>query len=744
MADQDLSLTFSVDSSAATDGIAQVNTALEQTATDAQAAGTAAAAAGQAVVDGTAAAAPAVSAVDQATQQLTATLANLSAAMSNPNSGPRVLMRDSAQAQLALMAFKQAAADAGVSTDQLGVSVSDASAKILDASTRASAFTIELGKVRAAGMEAANQLQALQGHGTSLTGMFQEMIKTGGAATQAIGQLGVSLGIGMVAFAGAEAAGRKLGAAIDYVANKELALMDIEIKGANQKLLMIAAQKALDAGLIANSDSVAGLIKNYNDYTLASGRGSDASKKAALGFNDAQMAAMSYADVTAKAETTAAALTGQFTRQGAANDDLAKKTTALTTIQQQNIAAEATGLQTAAQKHDADWRESAALDAVTASQKVAITERFASIEMMKQEEPALRKIEQAYRDIGEAVPVGVRAALDALDNLKKKNSEVTTSMQDLMKVWNQLPQVMLDAIAKEKEYAASVQDVANSHERLVPAIQNILKTLAAETTAAGTGSGSFQRLQDAQDKAAVSLAAYAVQTGHTIQQVMDMVANQGGLAKALNDTNSEYAKSLVSKYGADMALASERTKDEIQNQKDLAAATAAANAEFDKQAAAVKARNAAIDQSTQTQQNFSEAQTNGIAVEGQAKAVYMQVTAATQAQTDALVALLKQQNAYNASVANTLTVAKGWNDYLATLADSYKAGSIDLIQYKQSLEDFQTQLEQTFAGATGKAKDAITSMTQAIQVLINTAGAGNAGTGDTSITGQLNNAFNKP
>jgi hypothetical protein len=125
---------------------------------------------------------------------------------------------------------------------------------------------------------------------------------------------------------------------------------------------------------------------------------------------------------------------------------------------------------------------------------------------------------------------------------------------------------------------------------------------------------------------------------------------------------------------------------------------------------------------------------------------WLTVTAATDAQTASLKALLQTQNAYSDSVANALTVGKGWNDYLAGLADQYKTGAIDILQYKNALTDFSTQLSQDFSGATGKARDAITSLQRAIQSLINSAGGGpSTPTGAwQSPTTQLNQAFNGP
>ena len=742
MADTDLNLTFSVDSTEAVDGVTQVNTALEQTATDAQAAGTAAAAAGQAITDGTTAAAPAVSAVDQAAQQLKTTLDTLATAMASPTSGPRVLFRDAAQAQLALTALKAAAADAGVTLESLGVDTKAASDQLLAAATRSSTFTIELGKLRAAGLESANQLQALQGHGTSLTGMFQEMIKTGGDTTKMIGQIGVAAGIGMVAFMGAEAAGKRLAAAIDSVTTSYLTNLDVGLKVKDTTEQYDAAQRALSAGLIQQSDTVQGLIASWQNYILSQGRGSDAAKQAALSFLGVKLAMADYGTETAKADAAAAALEGQFKNQAAANADLAAKTTALTLVQVANTAAEASGTQTAGQKHDADWRLAAAEDAVTEAQAKSTAEQFKSISVITQSQSAIDAYMAKAREMGDAIPASFRAAIDAAEALRQKNNDLLEMEKNLVAEMKNLPAAMQNSIDSEKLLAGSAKLVSDSHDKLVTSIDKILETLAQETAAANASGHAFDATVAAQTKATTALAVYAAANKLSAEQVMEMVTNQGGLVNALNTTNEALAKNQFDQYGATISQAADRTRTLAERTADLITQFKELNAVADANTAIIEKRNSAIDAAVTAEQNFAAAQSEGIAIQGKATPILMTVTAATQAQTDALVALLKAQNAYTDAVANTLTVAKGWNDYLATLADSYKTGAIDLIQYKQSLEDFQTQLEQTFSGATGNAKKQLDAMTQAIQTLINTAGAGNAGTGDTSITGQINKAFN--
>src|ERR1017187_9720260 len=432
MADTDLSLTLSVDSTAAVDGVAAVNTALEQTATDAQAAGTAAAAARQAVVDGTAAAAPAVSAVDQAAQQLTATMANLNAALANPNSGPRVLMRDSAQAQLALMQFKQAAADAGVSTEAMGVQVEAAGQKILEASTKAATFTVELGKVRAAGMEAANQLQTLQGHGTTLTGMFGEMIKTGTPLESFLGKLGSYGALAVIGFEAAKMAGERLGAGLTALAGAHLDLIDAQRREQDMLAATGLQLQAVAKGAMDMGGSVAEMTANWNNYLLAQGRGTQAMKDAAGAFIGLRSAQLDYGAQQDKVAAAAALLEGIFQRQALADADLAQKTNALTTVQIANAAAMASGVQTSAQKHDADWRLAQAEDALAASQTTATAAQFASIEAVVKSEASINAYMTTAREMGDVIPAAFRAAIDAAESLRKEHSDLLDMEKNLV------------------------------------------------------------------------------------------------------------------------------------------------------------------------------------------------------------------------------------------------------------------------------------------------------------------------
>jgi acetolactate synthase regulatory subunit len=641
------------------------------------------------------------------------------------------------------MQFKQAAADAGVSTEAMGVQVEAAGQKILEASTRAATFTVELGKVRAAGMEAANQLQTLQGHGTSLTGMFTEMIKTGTPVESFLGKLGSYGALAVIAFEGAKLAGERLGAGLTALAGVQLDLIDAQRREQDMLAATGLQLQAVAKGAMDMGGSVAEMTANWNNYLLAQGRGTQAMKDAAAATLGIKMATLDYAAEQAKVASGAALLEGLFKADADAQADLAVKTQTLTTVQIANDAAEKSGTQTSAQKHDADWRLAQAEDAVAISQATATAAQYASIQAVTESKASIDAYMAKAREMGDAIPVAFREAIDAAESMRKKNADLLQGEKDLVAGMKNLPAAMQNSIDSEKGLAAADKLVSDSHDKLIPALDKILGDLAQETTAAGTNAASFDKIAQAQSKAALELDAYARANQLTSAQVIEMVRNQGGLVKALNDTNSEYAKSLVSKYGADMALASERTKDEIQNQKDLAAAAKTANDEFDKQAQFLKNRNAAIvDGTTQIDAN-GNAVKQAADKEGTWTAVLMTVTAATDAQTASLKAMLEAQNAYTDAVAKSLTIAKGWNDELAGLADSYKSGAIDILQYKQALEAFQTNLEQTFSGATGEAKKQLDAMTQAIQVLINTASGGGDTTQNT-FTGQLNKTFNNP
>src|ERR1035441_6985057 len=236
--------------------------------------------------------------------------------------------------------------------------------------------------------------------------------------------------------------------------------------------------------------------------------------------------------------------------------------------------------------------------------------------------------------------------------------------------------------------------------------------------------GSFNALGAAARGSAASLQVAIDAMKATGISAVDAKAKVDALDATLKADRAQQAAD--KQYAID--LANQHTKALQQNtdaQESLNASTNSGTDSIDTYGAAVGAAN-------QTMKGFTP--------------IWLTVTAATQAQTDALKALLQAQNAYSDSVANTLTVAAGWNDYLANLADEYKQGTIDILQYKNALTDFSTQLSQDFSGATGKARDAITSLQQAIQSLINSAGGGpSTPTGAwQSPTTQLNQAFNGP
>lgn len=563
---------------------------------------------------------------------------------------------------------------------------------------------------------AGNKLDSLRNAAGSLDGAFREMDRTGTGLVKTFGQFGLGAGIAVLGFELLKKVGEEVGKAIDYQAQKMQLLADTEAKGRNDALLFEAANRALNQGLIANSDSVAGLVANYELYILASGRGSDAAKKAALGFTDAQMAALNYGAETAKAEALSAALEGQFKNTAAATEDVAKKTTALTLERQKNDVALAAGNVTGAAANDILYREALASGALVTAQAKASSEQFKSNQMIQAAEPLLRKTEAAYRSMGEAVPASVRAAIDALDALKKKQDDATAAMQRAMVVAKDIPASMQRQIDESKKLADATKLVADAHDKLIPSLVKILDDLRTGkiTTAEATA----------------ELTAYATANKLTVPEVMKMVTEQGNLSEKLEKTDAAFASQIgnLGDAATKMGTFAEKTKD-------AAAALRDVNAEWDRNVAIVRARNAAIDAAVAAEPKM----VNSFF---QTLSALLVLAPATKAATDALMDMLKAQNLYTASLEHTLSVATGWSDYLANLKQSYDQGVTSILQYKLALEQFLHTLETQFSTATGKAKASLEEMIAVVTKLINTAGAGGPQNIDYTAGGALNRALN--
>lgn len=177
-------------------------------------------------------------------------------------------------------------------------------------------------------------------------------------------------------------------------------------------------------------------------------------------------------------------------------------------------------------------------------------------------------------------------------------------------------------------------------------------------------------------------------------------------------------------------------RDAAEAARDMAAAIAEEKAAFD-------AHTAVIDAAIQKTKEFEAAQREGIAFQGQATIIQIQAIEATQEQTDALIELFKAQNSYNDALAHALTAVDQWNNYLAILVDSYQSGTTSLLAYKEALTMFLTQLQQNFGTATGKAKEGLESVIDAVRRLIETAGQGGLST-DQTMGGSLDREMNKP
>ncbi len=254
----ELSLKFGIENDAASAAVDEVNKKLEETAAEAAAATEALKGTSSAVVDGAPAAISALSAVDQAAGHLQEHLDKLANAQ-----GPRGMIREAAQAQVALEEYTRQAKAAGVSTEEIGKKAAAAGQAIEAGATKAAQFSRAMAEIRAQGALAANQLEALRGSGGSLTGMFESMRRTGTDTEKMFGNIGLSAAIGVMAFDAAVAAGEKVSKMLVGLVDKLNELEEKQHGAADQSDLMTNALRAAEKGQIAYGNSTLETIANY-------------------------------------------------------------------------------------------------------------------------------------------------------------------------------------------------------------------------------------------------------------------------------------------------------------------------------------------------------------------------------------------------------------------------------------------------------------------------------------------------
>jgi hypothetical protein len=471
--------------------------------------------------------------------------------------GIRGLSISIVQAQMAMETFKKAATDAEAAGTKMSPAIS-ASLKTMQGDITNA--TQRLGDLRKAQTDlgatsalAGSQLDKLRMSGTSLSGMFQSMEQTGGGLTKAVGQMGMSLGIAGIAFMGAKLAGEQLGKAIDFVAQKNQLLADTHNKTRASAELHAAAMLALNKGLIANSDTVAGLIKNYELYNLSHGRAMLVVKEHAdkvLGLN---AALLTEKEIVAQSEESAARLAGI--------EEEATRATALVTTAETNLATvRATMPEKIGRVMDAEIALSLAKE--NAGKKQA--EYNLAIEKAG---PVILAEVAAYRALGDAMPPALRKASAALDELKKKHDDATEAMKKAIETAKNLPAAMQNSIDSEKKLSDSAKLVADSHDKLIPEIQKVLAEYEKEIARGGS-------VEAANIKAAAALAAYG--TAHKLSaiQVAEMVTAQGDLVAKLNAATAKLTEQIgqVGLLGGAMTKAAAQTETLAEMQLRLQAA----------------------------------------------------------------------------------------------------------------------------------------------------------------------------
>lgn len=422
--------------------------------------------------------------------------------------GPRALQKSLVEATIAMENFKAEADKAAASGQKMSPTIGTALRAMqgdIDAgSKKLGQLKDVMGDVASRSNQAGQSFEYLRGAGGGVGGMLNALESSSSGALSSVGKLGIAtLGVAGV-FGTAVAAGKLLAGSIDSMAEKQAKLQATTDKTRASTELHAAALRAAEKGLIAFSDTTEGLIKNYDNLILAQGRGSAAAKQAAADYSGVAEALKKFADETGKAEALGALLEGAFKRSS---------------------------------------RE--------------------GTEMARLMEADLRKIEASYKALGDAVPLGIRKAIDSLDGMAAANKRGMESAQALGKEMASLPAAMQNSIEAEKKLAEAARLIADSHDKVIPTIRKVL-----EVTKESAG---------AYDTAAASLAVYAREHKLTAEQVLKMATEQANLAEKTNKVDEEMAKEILSlgALGGALDTAITKTKTAAQVQKELNAAYAA-------------------------------------------------------------------------------------------------------------------------------------------------------------------------
>lgn len=310
-------------------------------------------------------------------------------------------------------------------------------------------------------------------------------------------------------------------------------------------------------------------------------------------------------------------------------------------------------------------------------------------------------------------------------------------LKDLGDAQKDYSALLVPLVSRQNEAVKSYQALGKE----IAETERVMKTLGLTWNTAGSGADLLakqisiltNRIHEAtksgesfsgmakENAKALDLVQKAVDDGSTSWNALDASLRAALIAHRTMETSVNTLTGGLQSLSAANAAYRQELKDTANAMREM-------NAEFEKNEAIVRERNAAIDTSKNQEASWTP--------------LFFAVTEATEAQTAALIELLEAHNAYNDVVAKTLDVAKGWSDYLAQLVDAYKSGQLGLLEYKRSLEDFHNQLRTTFIGATGEAKVALESMIATIWKLIETAGQGGTPKADFSASGALNRMFN--
>lgn len=612
-------------------------------------------------------------------KQAASALARLEAA----GDSPRGLIKNAAAAEVAVgrlrEAIDKATAEGKTFGPEVAASLAQAERQIEDAARKSRELADAAGDLGARGDQAAKGFEAMAGSAGSAEGILGQLANTSSKTEQAIAQVGFGVLAASEAFDFGYRKGEQLRETLTALGvplpnlstGLSTAIVNIEryVRSTNQAE---GASKLLGGTFVEMAAKLALVAAGY--------------AKAETVENEAIRRAREYQELREAIAKSESALATAFAQSGTSwnqgSDALAKLNLAL---------ADGELRLSRAMKSEKDWNVELRENGET-YQKLAAQAREWGVELEKVSPRLAVAAEESrkYTDSWRAVEAAMKSVPETLVKL-------IPAVQNSTKGFTELENVVLK--------------LAESNKISLTSLEEIVKKEMERQGATGQTKAAYEALLDAIDR----LQSKGVETVRQIDLETDARARLEKQVRVNAEQAEKEFQAKLQRWAKEDARSNVTSPVEGQFKREHDAAVAAA---------------VATGQFGTSLDRVAEAV---VAAGGELKVgvpVFLQVTEVAEEMTQAFLKAAVAARQLREEQAESLSVTKGWTDYVIGLKQGYDDGIISLTTYISLLGAFRTQITQLFAGATGEAADAVKALQDLVTGLMSNIGPRDAGSGN--------------